>query len=312
MLKIRPPAKNGIDELLNNFDPSTVLKAKKIIFDGVGDKDVYNITSPFRMNRAEYIAGRVESREHDLDSKIVFFTKAGEDEDNVRYVIDKNAQILDLQDPFFSVIGKDFIIGGVKFPLFGNSGFRTVLYRGENPYGLEKFAQGPLNMKDIRIAQAEDRTYLFTRPQGAIGGLGRIGFMSLKTIEDIPKLKDEEYLSAPLLNLPIEENVWVGSNQILLLENGNLGVLGHAAFVSKMSEKNYYPMAFQLNPITKEVSGLRIIARRADLPEGESKNQDLKNVIFPGGLVRLDNGTAKLYAGVGDVEAYEITIKDPF
>lgn len=312
MPRIKSPAKKGIGELLSNFDPGTVLKTKRIIFEGVGSKDVYNITSPFSINRTEYIAGRVESREHDLDSKIVFFVKASEDEDHIKYVIDKNAQILDLQDPFFSVIGKSFIIGGVKFPLFGNNGFRTVFYRGGNPYDLEKFAQGPVGMKDIRIAQSEGRIHLFTRPQGMIGGLGRIGLMTLESVEDIPKLKDEQYFSAPLLNLPIEENVWVGSNQVLLLKNGNLGILGHAAFVSKMSEKNYYPMAFQLNPITKETYGLKIIARRADLPEGESKNQDLKNVIFPGGLARLDDGTAKLYAGVGDVEAYEITIKDPF
>lgn len=312
MLRFKSTAKMGIDELLSKFDSDTVLSAKRIIFEGVGNKDVYNITSPFVMNQREYIAGRVESRENDLDSKIVFFVKASEDEHNIKYVIDEKAKILGLQDPFFSIIDKNLIIGGVRFPLFGNSGFRTIFYKGESPSDLERFAQGPVGMKDIRIEQYKNQIYLFTRPQGSIGGLGRIGLMTLGSIEDLPKLKDEQYFSAPLLNLPIEGGAWIGANQVLLLENGNLGVLGHIACVSKMSEKNYYPMVFQLDPATKKISGLRIIVRRADLPEGISKNQDLKNVIFPGGLIRFGNGTAKLYAGVGDAEAYEITIKDPF
>lgn len=312
MLKSKRPAKMGIDELLGNFNPESILKVKKIIFEGVGDKDVYNVSAPFTINAREYIAGRVESREHDLDSRIVFFVKERENEQSITYTVDKKAQILDLQDPFFSVIDKKFIMGGVKFPLTASGGFMTIFYRGDDVFNLEKFAQGPVGMKDIRMVQCGDKIHIFTRPQGAVGGLGRIGFMSLDSIESLPRLKDEQYVSAPLLNLPVKDQLWVGSNQVLVLKNGNLGVLGHVACVSNASEKNYYPMVFQLNLMTKEVSGMKIIARREDLPEGATKNQNLKNVIFPGGLIRQSNGTAKLYAGASDAEAYEITIKDPF
>ena len=100
--------------------------------------------------------------------------------------------------------------------------------------------------------------------------------------------------------------------KFLCWKNGNLGILGHIAYISDGSEKNYYPITFQFNPVTEEVSGIKIIARREDLPEGASKNQALENVLFPGGLIRIGDGTAKLYVGAGDAESYEITIKDPF
>ena len=57
---------------------------------------------------------------------------------------------------------------------------------------------------------------------------------------------------------------------------------------------------------------MKIIATRKELPKGESKSPELSNILFPGGLIRNNNGTVNLYVGAGDAEAYEILIKDPF
>ena len=55
-----------------------------------------------------------------------------------------------------------------------------------------------------------------------------------------------------------------------------------------------------------------IIATRSDFPSGESKRPDLQDVIFSGGLLRLEDGTAWLYAGLSDAEAARVLIADPF
>ncbi len=57
---------------------------------------------------------------------------------------------------------------------------------------------------------------------------------------------------------------------------------------------------------------MRILAVRENFENGPSKREDLKDIVFSGGLVRQRNGTALLYCGVGDTEAHCITILDPF
>ena len=73
----------------------------------------------------------------------------------------------------------------------------------------------------------------------------------------------------------------------------------------------YYPIAFSYDYEKNQVSPIKILMRRGELPEGESKLPGFYNVIFPGGIIR-ENGLAKIYAGVGDAESYEIIVNDPF
>jgi len=303
----------GVDYLLGEYKGKNVIKTEKLFFNGVGNKDVYNITSPFRINGIDHIAGRVESRESETDSKTMFFVRENGDQGSKNYILDKNAQILDLQDPFFCATNDEIVLGGVE--LFFDKGklnYRTRFYKGPDLSRLESFACGPDGMKDIRLISIRDEICIFTRPQGPIGGRGRIGFMTIGSIDYLPRLKAEQYLSAPLLNNEIDREAWLGANQILLLKNGTLGVLGHIAHFSEGSKKNYYPIAFQFNAQTKKASKMEVIARAQDLPGGNPKRKELANVLYPGGLARLGNGEAKLYAGARDSEAYEITIKDPF
>jgi hypothetical protein len=61
-----------------------------------------------------------------------------------------------------------------------------------------------------------------------------------------------------------------------------------------------------------EKTPIKIIASRSEFPEGPAKRSDLVDILFSGGLVRLDGGKAKLYTGVSDTEAHVLTIEDPF
>ena len=57
---------------------------------------------------------------------------------------------------------------------------------------------------------------------------------------------------------------------------------------------------------------MKLIATRADFPEGPAKRPDLVDVIFSGGIRRLKDSRAQFFAGVSDAEAHTITIEDPF
>lgn len=279
----------------------------KLVFDGVNGRDVYNITAPFEDEGEQVIAGRVERRDSE-ESEIYFFVRRGE-----KWVPRQGAPVLALQDPFYTRIGGELVLGGVKtFPhpeRAGELNWRTVFYKGASLNRLEQIFQGPDHMKDLRLVELVDGTIgVFTRPQGVKGGRGKIGFARVEKLED---LTVETVLEAPLLE-QFREEEWGGCNEIHLLANGKLGVLGHIARFDEQGDRHYYPMVFGYDPITGAYSDMQIIAERSDFLPGPSKRPDLADVVFSGGLVREGGGKAALYAGISDAEAQKLIIPDPF
>ena len=92
----------------------------------------------------------------------------------------------------------------------------------------------------------------------------------------------------------------------------DVGVLGHIAWFDEEENRHYYPMVFSLDPETGDISEIELIATRRIFFLVPSKRPDLVDVVFSGGLVRKDDGTADFYAGISDAEAQRITISDPF
>ena len=302
-----------IRSLLSAYDKRNILDIKKVSFKGVEGRDVYNITAPFYSNGDEYIAGRVEPRENEVESRIMFFVK----KDDI-WILDKTSPVFHMQDPFVCIINDELIFGGVEITLEHDAiNYSTVFFRGKDIHNLERFAKGPCGMKDIRlILLPQDNIGVFTRPQGVIGGKGRIGFMDIASIDDLSRLEDKDYFAAPLLKDDFHYDEWLGVNAVYILKNGLVGVLGHIACCTEDAEKksckNYYPITFVLDIRTNTSIGMKIIAIRDDFPVGEAKDKTLRNVLFPGGIVRHDDGTATMYVGASEAESYEVKLIDPF
>ncbi|WP_411334039.1 MTP-1 family protein [Metabacillus indicus] len=282
--------------------------AEKLHFSGTGSRDVYNITAPFEDDGELVIAGRVESRDTEHSHVYFFVNRGGE------WMVRPNSPVFELQDPFFTRIGGELVLGGVEiFPhpeIKDALGWRTVFYKGKTISSLSKFAVGPDGMKDLRLVELKDhRIGVFTRPQGDKGGRGKIGFAKIDRLEDLTvELIDD----VPLLSGQFTDDEWGGVNEVHLLSNGLLGVLGHIASFDEEGNRHYYPMTFVLDPETEAFSDISLIAVRDNFLPGEAKRPDLADVVFSGGLVRKEDGTADLYAGISDAEAQKITIDDPF
>ncbi len=291
---------------------SEFIKAKQIKFTSVEKQDVYNITAPIKLKNQKYILGRVESRSIEEGAKVMFFKRKKNSSDYWRP--DKTCPIFSLQDPFLTKVKDLHILGGVEVKQRANKkhlSYRTVFYKGKDIHNLRRFAEGPWGMKGIRLIELPDkRIGVFTRPQGKKGGLGRIGFTILDSLKELTPRKLSR---AELIPAKFAKGEWGGVNEIVVLKNNKLGILGHIARFSKDKKiRFYYPIAFCFNPETRKSSTMRLLVRRGELPEGEAKRPDLYNVVYPGGIIRNKNNTAELYAGVGDAEAYKITIQDPF
>jgi len=281
---------------------------EKLNFLGIQERDVYNITKPFEDEGEMIIAGRVEKRDSEV-SEINFFKEIDGNWVRMERVIK-----LALQDPFVTRIFGELILGGVEiYPhpeLIGHLGYRTVFYRGANIKSLEKFAVGPELMKDIRLLElAPERILVFSRHQGAIGGRGKIAYTIINALEE---LNAQVITGTQLLSNQFVDAEWGGSNELHLLKNGVIGVLGHVSFYDDIMDRHYFAMVFSFNLETKEVSPIKIIATRKNFLPGEFKRKDIIDVIFSGGINRLEGGMAEFYAGVSDAEAHKILIADPF
>lgn len=309
MLAYTEQAKSSV-ELLKEFQAFKNRSfGKKLIFSGVGTRDVYNICAPFMDYGEPVIAGRVEDRDKESSEVMFFVQRKGE------WVPRNGAPVFALQDPFFTFIQGELIFGGVEVyfdsddPHYVTS-WRTVFYRGHSINELEPFAKGPLTMKDIRLVELiGGRIGVFTRPMMVDGARALIGFVEIGALEE---LTEEIISDARLLHHQFLPEEWGGANEAHLLSNGMIGVLGHVARMEDNNIRHYYPMSFAYDPALHRYTPIKIIATRSMFPDGPAKRPDLEDVLFSGGIVRNNNGTASLYTGVSDAEAHVIVIPDPF
>lgn len=277
-------------------------------FDGIGGRDVYNITAPFMSDGQTLIAGRVEDRDNEL-SDIIFFRR--EADAWVPYF--EAPELRGLQDPCVAIISGEIVVGGVRYPVRfddGTVGWRMEFYRGHSVKSLRHMVNGPERMKDIRFCElADGRVAVFSRPQGDRGGRGKIGFTIASSLDDVTTATIDD---APILEGQFAAGEWGGANEACILSDGTLGVLGHIAMWDTDRTRHYYPMTFKLDPRTARATNPKIIARRSVFPHAPTKRPDLHDVVFSGGLQRHSDGTATLYAGLSDAAAGTVRLVDPF
>lgn len=294
------------EELLKKYrEEQLYSKATVLTFKDVVDKDVYNITAPFLLEGQAVLAGRVESRD-DEHSEIVLFTEA---EENTWVPIKKSVR-LSLQDPFFTEIDGDIILGGVEvnFLSSGQAKWRTVFYRLETSQDAVQIFAGPWGMKDLRLKQLNDgKILVLTRPQGTKGGRGKIGAV---IIDDLASLSVALIEDAPLLANQFTDSQWGGANEIHQTKT-SIWVLGHIANFDEENNRHYYAMAFELDLANFAMKNAKIIAERKDFAAGPAKRPDLVDVVFSGGIVMKDQ-KAVIYAGISDAGAQKLEIENPF
>lgn len=299
-----------VKTLADAFAADNVGKAPatgKLHFTGVGECDVYNISSPFRSAGRRVIAGRVEPRDSEQSTAIFF-----EEVEGLWHPID-GAPRFALQDPFVTEIAGELVFGGVSVDLRpAQPIWHTVFYRGADVFNLRPFFAGPIGMKDIRLCElADGRVAIFTRPRGEKGGRGTIGYTEVAGLD---ALTIDAIDAAPMLDDMFHPLDWGGANEAHLLASGEIGVIAHAAYFERdilYGKRRYYAVSFIFDPATHTWRDYRIIAARDQFAAGPAKRPDLVDVVFSSGIEQVD-GTTRLYAGTSDAEAQWVEIAYPF
>lgn len=284
------------------------------VFHGTDGCDVYNPSVPFEWEGKTFLAGRVERRESER-SEVRFFVRR----EDGWYPAEGTVR-LPLQDPFVSFIGGRLVLGGVHvdFPEGGKGDVRwhTEFYAG-TPYRLEYIARGPEQMKDIRLLELTGgKIAVMSRPQGQCmlkyGCISKVGFTVIDSLEE---LCPEVIENAPYLEKLFVDTEWGGTNQLHLLKNGLIGVIGHKACRTgegKGSLLHYYGVAFAVDPVTRALTQNEVIISSDCFPAVEPKRSDLADVTFTAGIVRGGDGTARVWTGLSDTHVGSATIPDPF
>lgn len=314
MLQLRREAVS-IDRQVEEFTRKGKPSGGEILeFAGVGDADVYNPSIPFRIDGSTYMAGRMEKRDGNR-SYTMFFTEA-----QGVWKVDETAPVFELEDPFITWIAGELILGGVRVIREGDRivSWVTDFYRGTSLHDLELFATGPDHMKDIRLVELTDgRIGVFSRPQGEkmlskFGCIAKIGFT---IIDSLSELNAEVIDGAPLLEGHFQPDEWGGCNQLYMLKNGLIGAIGHKAHRTSDEQNrerlHYYSIAFAIEPDTRKMTPVKIIASRDCFPQGEYKSLRVADVTFTSGVVRLEEGKAMLYSGLSDCQVGRLMITDP-
>jgi len=293
----------------NRFEEGEKLdRGEKLVIESLPNKRIYNPSAPFKIEENFYLFCRVEDRTNGTSEARLFQQKGNE------WILVKNYPTFNLEDPFITFLNDGILFGGVDVEWKnGKVKFlRTNFYYGKDIFALDPqkpFAQGPLNMKDIRIVQLKNGLGVFTRPQGGEFLRGRICYLEIEKIED---LKNEKIFSqGRLIDLPLEDKEWVGTNDVYLLDDEHLGILAHFAFQDKDGNLHYQVITFVFNRKNFKVKSLKIIARRSDFPLGPFKEERLEDVVFPGGFWR-EKDYYLLYCGLSDEEIGVLKIKNPF
>lgn len=284
--------------------------ATRLVFEGVGERDVYNVSVPFEapgLPGSRVLAGRVETRDSE-QSTVVFFTE----EEGVWQPVPGAAR-LDLQDPFVFAVRGTRYLGGVEIQvpdvgdLVGEIRYRTIVLRCDDLTELVPVFDGPWGMKDLRFGELPDgRVAVVTRPQGGADGRGRIGVTVVDAVESLTVADIERAPRLEGLFLPEE---WGGVNQVDVLDDGRLDVLAHIARFDDQGGRHYYPITFEIDPVALSWTAPQMLFERGDLPDGESKRPDLRDVVFPGGRERRD-GRTSVICGVGDAETWWVSLVD--
>jgi hypothetical protein len=158
----------------------------------------------------------------------------------------------------------------------------------------------------------DGRILVMTRPQGMIpgtlidAGRGKVGYT---VINNLAELTPQKILSATLIDLFRGEE-WGGVNEMQMLADGRILILGHIARFTGPN-RDYYPILFTVDPSTGLVTRPQIILERAMIHgglDGGAKRADLRNVLFSGGIDLTDE-TATLWVGAGDARVYRIDLR---
>lgn len=279
-----PKRQRSIENILKIYRPNNLIKSSKYNIDE--KYKILNISQRIRFERQNYFMLEIEENEKITSS---FFIN------DKNSLVRANIPDIKIKNPRIDVLKNNYYI-------MGEDGVGYHIYEGQKLDSLKKIMSFSREIQEINIVSLKEKIGVFIKYKG------NIKYIEVKDISEITEdaiKKSEDIFRFYSDNLG-------GITQILQLKNGLLGILGYTARKTKEGNNVFsYPIVFCLDTINKRVSSTRIILKRSELPETDSRKPEEYNIIMPGGIERKKN-TCLLNLTIGNLNAYKVNIKDPF
>ena len=156
--------------------------------------------------------------------------------------------------------------------------------------------EGIIGRKGDRLVELPDGIGIFTRPAWDKDG-GEACKISFTKLPNLDQLTQAHVLSAREIG-HFGQQEWGGVNQLELLRDGRIGVIGHVARING-GKKSYDAMSFIFDSKSGQVSDYQLIAKYSQFPEVEAKTEELSEVIYIGGRHTTSDGDM-IYCGKYD------------
>ena len=250
------------------------------------DYKILNISNKIKFEGKNYFLLEVEK---DKKTKSMFFTK------NKNSFVRTNFPEFKIKNPSVEIIGGEYYV-------MGEEGVDYNIYRGKGLDSLEKFKTFSEKVQGVNMISLGKNIGVFAKYEGKIHYF---------EVESVKEINEKNILNSEII-LKFSRGNLGGVSQIIQLNNGLLGVLGYTARKTKIGENIFsYPSVFCFDPVGKRISSVRIILRRAELPESDSRNPEDYNIIMAGGISEKGKNRS-LYLTIGNLYAASVKIKDPF
>lgn len=279
--------KKSIKSILKIYKSKNYINSSKFKISGLRDREIRHLSSPIWIKQKKYIVAEI-SESHFNNSETILLKK-----DKEKWIIDRN--LPELSQPKIMNFSNKVI-------LLGKNKNKNKIYSGADFSSLKKINELS-SIQDLSLVDLKNKIGVFIKKDNGIKYL-EVGHLN--------ELNDDNFIETREI-MNFHKGEWGNIVQAIQLKNGKMGVLGYLAHKYPISGSYfYYPFVFCFDSETYNISSMRIILKRGELPEGDCLSSEFYNIILPGGIIRREDGSAELYASVGSLEGYKVKIKDPF
>ena len=224
-----------------------------------------------------------------------------------------------IEDPYVQIVKGELVVGGTFIKRDAQGKFLTYIgrfFRGKDPLSLKHFADGPDQMKDIRMVELKNgRIGVFSRPRGEdvrkkYGSEAVVGYFEIASLDEFTAEKAQNAEIIPGL---FGKDEWGGCNQGYAMKDGRILVAAHLscsgpAATNGIPRQIYMNAAFVFDPAAFRATEPKIVATRCFYPCNEPKAPSLDDCVFTSGFVFRDDGLVDIYTGLCDADEARCTV----
>lgn len=290
-----------IKDLLFDFrhKAKSEIQTNEVSFVGKDANQILSTTASFEINQETFMIASI--KDSNQFSKLVLLKK----DTGFLYHVEEDLNIFNVNYPHLAMIHNQYVLEGVL--RIDENNKQSCLYVGPNLKSLELKVVFPPFIKSVRVFEYSNKIHAFYTVSGQNYGTGKIAHAAYNSFDE---MKQSSFNNIQVFSNHFISGESGGINDIHILQNGLIGIVGHITYTDSYDTEHSYPCAFAFNIDNNKSTKLKIILEKSSLNLSSTKKY-FTDKIHTSGLIRRANNRASLYIET-DQKIYSIIFDDPF